>query len=137
MEIADVQKFHAANHRGVLVARKRDGWPQMTLVSPGVDSEGRLIITSRETTYKVKNIRRDRRVSLVVFGEQFHGSKYVQIHGTAEIVALPEAMESLIHWHRQVKGEHPNWEEYREKMKQERRVVLRIDIEKVGPSRRG
>jgi hypothetical protein len=46
-------------------------------------------------------------------------------------------MESLIHWHRQVKGEHPNWEEYREKMKQERRVVLRINIEKVGPSRRG
>jgi PPOX class probable F420-dependent enzyme len=137
MEIADAQKFLAANHRGVLVARKRDGWPQMTLVSPGVDSEGRPIITSRETTYKVKNIRRDPRVSLVVFGEQFHGSKYVQIHGTAEIVALPEAMESLIHWHRQVKGEHPNWEEYREKMKQERRVVLRINIEKVGPSRRG
>jgi PPOX class probable F420-dependent enzyme len=137
MEITDVQKFLAVNHRGVLVARKRDGWPQMTLVSPGVDSEGRLIITSRETTYKVKNIRRDPRVSLVVFGEQFHGSKYVQIHGTAEIVALPEAMESLIHWHCQVKGEHPNWEEYREKMKQERRVVLRINIEKVGPSRRG
>ena len=137
MEIADVQKFLAANHRGVLVARKRDGWPQMTLVSPAIDSQGRAIITSRETTYKVKNIRRDPRVSLVVFGEQFHGSRYVQIHGTAEIVALPEAMDSLIHWHRQVKGEHPNWEEYREQMKQERRVVLRINIEKVGPSRRG
>jgi len=137
MEIADVKKFLAANHRGVLVARKRDGWPQMTLVSPAIDSQGRAIITSRETTYKVKNIRRDPRVSLVVFGEQFHGSRYVQIHGTAEIVALPEAMDSLIHWHRQVKGEHPNWEEYREQMKQERRVVLRINIEKVGPSRRG
>lgn len=137
MEIVDVQKFLAASHRGVLVARKRDGWPQMTLVSPGVDGEGRLIITSRETTYKVKNVRRDPRVSLVIFGEQFHGSKYVQIHGTAEIVALPEAMDSLIHWHRQVKGEHPNWDEYREKMKQERRVVLRINIEKIGPTRRG
>jgi len=137
MEIADVQKFLAANHRGVLVAQKRDGWPQMTLVSPAIDSQGRAIITSRETTYKVKNIRRDPRVSLVVFGEQFHGSRYVQIHGTAEIVALPEAMDSLIHWHRQVKGEHPNWDEYRERMREERRVVLRINIEKVGPSRRG
>jgi PPOX class probable F420-dependent enzyme len=137
MEIADVQKFLAVNHRGCLVARKRDGWPQMTLVSPGIDAEGRVIITSRGTTYKVKNIRRDPRVSLLAFGKQFHGSKYVQIHGTAEIISLPEAMDLLIHWHRQVKGEHPNWDEYRETMKLERRVVFRINIEKVGPKRRG
>lgn len=137
MEIADAQKFLAVNHRGVLVAHKRDGWPQITLVSPCIDAEGRVIITSRGTTYKVKNIRRDPRVSLLVFGEQFHGSKYVQIHGTAEIISLPEAMDLLIHWHRQVKGQHPNWDEYREKMREEKRVILRINIEKVGPQRRG
>jgi PPOX class probable F420-dependent enzyme len=137
MEIADAQKFLAANHRGVLVVRKRDGWPQITLVSPGIDAEGRVIITSRESTYKVKNIRRDPRVSLLVFGEEFHGSKYVQIHGTAEIIPLPEAMELLIEWHRQLRGEHPNWDEYRERMRRERRVVLRVKMEKVGPQRRG
>ena len=137
MEIADVLKFVSSNHRGVLVARKQDGWPQMTLVSPAVDAEGHVIITSRVTTYKVKNIQRDPRVSLVVFGEQFHGSKYVQIHGTAEVISQPKAMDLLIHWHRQVKGEHPNWEEYRETMKNERRVIVRINIEKVGPNRRG
>jgi hypothetical protein len=32
MDIAGVQKFVAENHRGVLVARKRDGWPQLTRV---------------------------------------------------------------------------------------------------------
>ncbi|MGH7831371.1 MAG: TIGR03618 family F420-dependent PPOX class oxidoreductase [Candidatus Binatia bacterium] len=127
----------AANHRGVLAARKRDGWPQMTLVSPAIDSEGRVIITSRETTYKVRNIRREARVSLLVFGEEFHGSKYVQIHGTAEIIPQPEAMDLLIDWHRQLRGEHPNWDEYRERMRRERRVILRIEIEKVGPNRRG
>ncbi len=137
MEIADVRKFLAVNHRGVLAARKRDGWAQLTLVSPSIDAEGHVILTSRGTTYKVKNIRRDPRVSLVVFGEQFHGSKYVQIHGTAEIIEQPEAMDLLIHWHRQVKGEHANWDEYRETMKQERRVILRINIERVGPNRRG
>jgi PPOX class probable F420-dependent enzyme len=137
MEIADAQKFLASNHRGCLVARKRDGWPQMTLVSPAIDAQGRVILTSRGTTYKVKNVRRDPRVSLLVFGEQFHGSKYVQIHGTAEVISLPEAMDLLIHWHRQTKGEHPNWEDYREKMREERRVILRINIEKVGPNRRG
>lgn len=66
MEIADVQKFLADNHRGVLVVRKRDGWPQITLVTPGIDGAGRVIITSRGTTYKVKNIRRDPRLSMLV-----------------------------------------------------------------------
>jgi len=137
MEIADVQKFVAANHRGCLVAWRKDGLPQMTLVSPAIDAEGRVILTSRGTTYKVKNVRRDPRVSLLVFGEQFHGSGYVQIHGTAEIISQPEAIDLLIHWRRQVYGEHPNWDEYREKMKEERRVILRIQIERVGPNRRG
>ena len=137
MEIADAQKFLAANHRGVLVARKRDGWPQITLVTPGIDAEGRIIVTSRGTTYKAKNIRRDPRVSMLIMGEQFSGSKYVQLQGTAEVIALPEAMDLLIDWHRRVRGENPNWDDYREKMKEEQRVVIRIKIEKVGPNRRG
>jgi PPOX class probable F420-dependent enzyme len=137
MEIADVQKFLADNHRGVLVARKRDGWPQITLVTPGIDGAGRVIITSRGSTYKVKNLRNDPRVSMLVMGEQFSGSKYVQLQGRAEIIALPEAMDLLVDWYRRVRGERPNWEEYREKMKEEQRVVIRISIEKVGPSKRG
>jgi PPOX class probable F420-dependent enzyme len=137
MEIEDVRKFVAVNHRGCLVAWRRDGLPQMTLVSPAVDAEGRVILTSRGTTYKVKNIRRDPRVSLLVFGEQFHGSNYVQIHGTAEIISQPEAIDLLILWRRQVYGGHPNWDEYRETMGKEQRVILRINIEKVGPNRRG
>jgi PPOX class probable F420-dependent enzyme len=135
MEISDVQKFLADNHRGVLVAHKRDGRPQMTLVTPAIDSEGRVIVHSRADSYKVKNVRRDPRVSMLVMGEQYSGSKYVQLHGTAEIVPQPEAMDLLIFWYRQVRGEHPNWEEYREKMKEEGQIVLRINIEAVNASR--
>lgn len=135
MDIAEVQKFVAENHRGVLVARKRDGWPQLTLVTPAVDAEGRVIVHSRAAAYKVKNIRREPRVSMLVMGEQFSGSRYVQLHGTAEVVAQPEAMDLLVYWHRQVRGEHPNWQEYREKMKEEQQVVIRIKIEKVNASR--
>jgi len=136
MEIAEAQKFLADKHRGVLVARKRDGWPQITLVTPVLDPEGRVILHSRADAYKVKNIRRDPRVSLLVMGEDFSGSKYVQIHGTAEIIPQPEAMELLIYWHRQARGEHANWKEYREKMKQEDQIAIRVEIEKVNPSRR-
>jgi PPOX class probable F420-dependent enzyme len=137
MDIAAAQEFLQGNHRGVLATRKRDGLPQMTLVSPAIDGQGHVIITTRETAYKSKNIRRDPRVSLLVFGEQFHGSKFVQIQGTAEVIPLPEAMELLIDWHRQLKGEHPNWEEYRQTMRQQRRVIVRITIQSVGPNRRG
>jgi hypothetical protein len=70
-------------------------------------------------------------------GEQFSGSKYVQIHGTAEIIPLPEAMDILIHWHCQVRGESKNWDEVREKMKQEQRFIIRIPIESFGPKVRG
>jgi PPOX class probable F420-dependent enzyme len=135
MDIAEVQKFVAENHRGVLVARKRDGWPQLTLVTPAVDAEGRVIDHSRAAAFKVKNIRRDPRVSMLVMGEQFSGSRYVQLHGTAEVVAQPEAMDLLVYWHRQVRGEHPNWQEYREKMKEEQQVIIRIKIEKVNATR--
>lgn len=137
MDIAQARSFLSKHHRGVLVTRKRDGGLQMSLVSPGVDTEGRVIITTRETAYKTRNLRRDPRVSLCVFTDAFHGSKWIQINGRAEIVSLPEAMEPLIDWHRRVKGEHPNWAEYRQTMEKERRVLLRISIESAGPDRRG
>jgi len=134
MEIADAQRFLQVNHRACIAVRQQDGWPQMMFVTPGIDPEGRVIITSRGTTYKVKYLRRDPRVSLLIFGEQYSGSKFVQIHGTAEIIELPEAMDLLIYWYKQVRGKHKNWEEYREQMKNEKRVIIRVKIEKVGPN---
>ena len=136
MEIADAQRFLKNNHHGVLVARKRDGSLQMTLVSPAIDSQGRLIITARETTYKVKNIKRDPRISLLVFGEQFHGSKYIQIDGRAEIIPHPQAMDIVIDWYEQLNGKHPNWDEYREKVKAEGRIAILVTIDNVGPRHR-
>ena len=135
MEIGEAREFLACNHRGVLVAQKRDGWPQLTLVTPALDPEGRVIIHSRGDAYKVRNIRREPRVSMLVMGEEFSGSKYIQIHGTAEIIALPEAMDLLVYWHRQVRGELADWREYREKMIAENQVIVRVAIEKANPSR--
>jgi len=133
MEIADAQKFLQENHRACIAVRQKDGWPQMTLVTPGIDAEGRVIITSRGTTYKLKHLRRDSRVSMLIFGEQYSGSKFVQIHGTAEIIDLPEAMDMLIYWYKQLRGEHKNWDEYRKQMVDQKRAIIRVKIDKVGP----
>lgn len=137
MDSADAQSFLTEHHHGVLVTRRRDGSLQMSLVSPAVDAEGRVIITTRETAYKTKNIRRDPQVSLCVFTEAFHGSNWVQINGRVEIISLPDAMAPLMDWHRRVKGEHPNWDDYRRTMEEQRRVILRIAVESVGPQRKG
>ena len=133
MEISDARKFMQENHRACIAVRQKDGWPQMTFVTPGIGPQGRVIITSRGTTYKIKHIRRDPRVSMLIFGEQYSGSKFVQIHGTAEIIELPEAMETLIFWYRQVRGEHKNWNDYCKQMHDEKRVIIRVNIEKAGP----
>ncbi len=136
MEIVEAEEFLKHNHQGVLVARKRDGSLQMTLVSSVIDGQGRVILTARERTYKVKNIRRNPQISPLVFGDRFHGSNYIQIDGRAEIVRHPEAMDIVIDWYRQLNGEHPKWDEYREKMKAEGRIAMRVTIEKIGPQNR-
>jgi PPOX class probable F420-dependent enzyme len=136
MDIADAQEFLRHNHHGVLVARKRDGSLQMTLVSPVIGADGRVTITARESTYKVKNIRRNPDISLLVFGEKFNGSNYIQVDGKAEVIGQPQAMDIVLDWHRQIRGEPASWDEVRKKTLAEGRIAIRLTIEKVGPQNR-
>jgi hypothetical protein len=62
---------------------------------------------------------------------------WIQIDGRAEIVSLPEAMELLVQYYRSIAGEHPDWDDYRAAMERERRVMIRIAIERAGPTRAG
>src|SRR3982751_5963941 len=98
MDISQARAFLRDNHHGVLVTRKKNGALQMTLVSPAIAPNGELIITARDSTYKVKNIRRNPEVSLLVYSEKFNGSNYIQVDGTAEIVTHPEAMDIVLDW---------------------------------------
>lgn len=133
MEISEAKNFLKGNHHGCLVARKKDGSLQMTLVSPVLGADGNVIITARDTTYKVKNIKHNPQVSLLVYGDQFHGSNYIQIDGRAEIIPHPAAMDIVLDWHRKIRGEPASWEEIRQKVLAEGRIAIRVDIEKVGP----
>ena len=136
MDIAEAQQFLKHNHHGVLVARKRDGSLQMTLVSPVIGPDGKVTITARDTTYKVKNIRRNPQVSLLVYGEKFNGSNYIQIDGKAEVIAHPQAMDIVLDWHRQIRGEPANWDDIRKKTLAEGRIAIRVTIEGAGPQNR-
>ncbi len=136
MEIPEAVRFVAANHRAVLATRRGDGRPQLSPVTVGVDDAGRVVISTRETALKVRNIERDPVVSVCIFADSFFGD-WVQIDGQAAIVHLPEAMDLLIAYYRDIAGEHPDWDDYRAAMERDRRVIVRITPERAGPNRAG
>jgi PPOX class probable F420-dependent enzyme len=131
MDINAALDYVRARHHGVLSTIKGDGTPQLSPVTV-VDADGHLVISTRQTAYKVRNIRRDPRVWLCAFPDAFFG-EWIQIEGTAEIVELPEAMDGLVGYYRTIAGEHPDWDDYRAAMERDRRVLLRIAITKAGP----
>jgi PPOX class probable F420-dependent enzyme len=136
-DIATARNFLTQHHHGVLATRRKDGSLQMSPITPGLDEAGRVIISSRETAFKVRNLQRDPHASLCAFTAAFHGAGWVQVNGPAEIISLPQAMDSLVYLQRQVYGEHKNWSDFYQRMERQRRVIIRITIASVGPLRRG
>ena len=136
MDADAAREFVRTNHRAVLATRRRDGHPQLSPITCGVDADGFVVVSSRETAMKVKNLQRDPHASLCVMNDGFFG-EWVQIEGAAEVVTLPEAMDGLVDYYRQISGEHPDWDDYRAAMERERRVLVRVAVERVGPTKGG
>jgi len=135
MEPRDASEFITRHHRAVLATTRGDGSPQLSLVAAAVEGNT-VVVSTRETAKKTKNLRHRPRASLLVFTDAFHG-EWVQVEGAVEVVSLPEATDSLIVCCRQVAGELPDWDECRAAMERERRVLLRITIERAGPDTAG
>ena len=132
----EAREFLRDNHRAVMATFRADGRPQMSPVTVAVDDEGRVTISTRATAMKTKNLRRDPRISLCLLTDQFFGT-WGQVEGRAEIVELPEAMDLLVDYYRRVSGEHPDWDDYRAAMEEQRRVIVRFAIERAGPTVQG
>jgi PPOX class probable F420-dependent enzyme len=137
VQIDDAREFLRKHHWGILATRRKNGNLQISPVTVGLDAQGRAIISSRETAYKVNNLRRDPRAALCAVTNSFHGEGWVQINGNAEIISLPDALDILVYLQRQAYGEHKSWREFHERMARERRVIIRIAIDTVGPQVRG
>jgi PPOX class probable F420-dependent enzyme len=136
MQLERAREFMRANHRAVLATRRSDGLPQLSPVTVGVDGQGRVIISTRETAMKTKNLQRDPHASVCVMNDGFFGD-WVQAEGTAEIIRLPDAMDLLVDYYRGISGEHPDWNDYRQAMQRDRRVIVAITLNRAGPDRSG
>ena len=132
----DARDFIRRNHHAVLATRRRDGGVQMSPVAAVCDEDGTIIISSRETAMKTHNLRREKRGWLCALNDRFFG-EWVQVEGPVTVESLPEAMEALVRYYRLGFGEHPDWEDYRAAMTRDQRVVLRMTIDRAGPTVQG
>lgn len=133
----DARKAHLSllddHSRGVLVTLKKDGRPQLSNVDFTYDPEkGVIRFSTTDGRAKVRNLRRDPRVSLHVTTRD--GGAYAVYEGTATLSATAaakddEAVEELVDVYRAVQGEHPDWDEYREVMVEDGRLVVRFAVD--------
>ena len=133
MDLDEAREYVRTHHHAILATLRRDGTPQMSPVGAAVDDEGRVIISSRETAMKVKNLRRHPRAWVCAFPDSFWGQEFVQVEGDVTVVSLPDAMEPLVDYYRKISGEHPDWDDYRAAMQKEQRVLVRLDLTRAGP----
>ncbi|MGA8994973.1 MAG: PPOX class F420-dependent oxidoreductase [Nocardioidaceae bacterium] len=130
--LAELLDFVRPRHHATLVTRRQDGSLQMSPVTCGVDDRGRVVVSTYPRRAKAVNARRDPRVSMVVHSQEWDGP-YVQVDGIAEVLDMPEAVEPLVDYFRCISGEHPDWDEYRDAMRQQDKSLIRVTIERWGP----
>jgi PPOX class probable F420-dependent enzyme len=128
----ELLSFVRSRHRVVLITARQDGTPQVSPVTAGLDSDGRLVIATYPERAKTVNARRHPEVTALVLSDDWDGP-WVQVSGTAEVLGLPEAVEPLVDYFRAIAGEHGDWDEYREAMRRQGKALIRVTIERWGP----
>lgn len=131
MDIATGLDYVRENSRAVMLTTRANGAPAMAPVTVAVVDD-RITMSTRETAYKVGHLRRDPHTSLCVFPDKWLG-RWVQLNCRAEVVSLPDAMETLVGYYRTLRGEHPDWDDYRRAMTEDRRCIVRFEILSAGP----
>nr|WTA71185.1 PPOX class F420-dependent oxidoreductase [Micromonospora sp. NBC_00855] len=125
----------AGRSMGVLATIKRDGRPQLSTVLYSFDRAAGLIrVSVTDGRAKTANLRRDPRASFHVSSED--GWAYAVVEGRAELTPPAgqlgdDTVEELVALYRGLRGEHPDWDEYRQAMVDEGRIVLRLHVERL------
>ncbi|GHA64377.1 PPOX class F420-dependent oxidoreductase [Streptomyces tendae] len=132
VSLDELLDFVRPRHRAILLTRRSDGSPQGSPLTCGVDDAGRIVVSTYPERAKTRNARRDPRVSVIVLSDEWNGP-WVQIDGTAEVLDAPDSVEPLVEYFRNISGEHPDWDEYRQAMVKQGKSIIRVTPEKWGP----
>ena len=132
VELDVLLEFVRPRHHMLLITYRADGTPQASPVTGGVDADGRIVVSSYPERAKSKNAHRDPRASVVVLSDEFNGA-WVQIDGEAEVIDPPDSVEPLVEYFRAISGEHPDWDEYRQAMRDQGKCLIRVTPTRWGP----
>jgi PPOX class probable F420-dependent enzyme len=127
-------EFVRTRHHLVLVTTRSNGRPQLSPVTGGVDSDGRIVVSTYPDRAKAVNLRRDPAASVLVLSDEWDDA-WVQVDGSAEVLDMPsqEAEDGLVEYFRCISGEHSDWDEYRAAMRRQGKSLIRITVDSWGP----
>ena len=129
-------EFLKTRHNGLVITTRADGVPQASPVTCGVDEQGRIVVSTYPQRAKARNARRNPNVSIVVLSDKF-GDAWVQVNGTAELIDAADDVEPLVEYFRCIAGEHSDWDEYRQAMVDQGKVLIQLVPERWGPISKG
>jgi PPOX class probable F420-dependent enzyme len=129
MELVDALAFARPRRNGVLTTQRANGRPQLSNISYHLGDNGKVRISVTATRAKTKNLMRTPAASLYVAGDDFW--EFVVIDADAELSAVAQspddaATDALVDLYRSIVGEHPDWQEYREAMVADQRLVITL-----------
>ncbi len=128
----ELTEFIKTRHHAIVITTRRDGRPQASPVTCGVDDQGRIVVATYPERAKTRNARRGEQVSVLFLSDDF-GGPWVQVDGAAEVLDVPDAVEPLVGYYRSISGEHPDWAQYRQAMLAQGKSLLRVTPHRWGP----
>jgi len=129
VELTDALEVARATHHSVLTTIRRNGKPQLSNVLHYVRDDDVVIISTSARTAKYLNLRREPWAALKVDAGSVWSYAVIEAEaGFSEVAAAPDdaAVAELVEYFRAVSGEHSDWDEYRNAMVEEQRVVVRL-----------
>jgi PPOX class probable F420-dependent enzyme len=119
-----VKQFASQTRRAVLVTHRKDGGLQSSPMTVIADDDGNVLTATQAKNAKAHNLARDPRVTLCLFTEQWPGP-WMHVDGEVEIERLPEAMPLLAEYYAR-RGQDTTTEEFRQRMNNENRILIRV-----------
>jgi PPOX class probable F420-dependent enzyme len=129
MELDDALTLLRGTEQSVLVTMRSDAKPQLSNVLHTVDDAGLVRISTTAGRAKYVNLTRTPWAALHVNGTDFWS--YAVVEGAvtlSPVAAEPDdvVVDELVALYRSLRGEHPDWDEYRAAQVSERRLVVRL-----------
>jgi len=129
-------EFIRPRHSAVFCTERANGSPQLSPVTMGVDPDGTIMVASYPERAKVRNLRRRPFATVCVLSDNFNEA-WVQVSGTATVTDLPQAADGLVAYFRSISGEHPDWDDYRQAMVDQGKVLISLVPDRWGPISKG